>query len=155
MLNDYLATFFRRFIVVMLEYLFSFQGRSGRLSYFLFGFVWALLFVVGGGVLYFLGMLTPVLLVPAAFVLVPAVFISSLAISVRRLHDMNLTGWVLAFVMMLLVVANFSEYWLPYVSGAYGSSYTAYGVLFALGFVQVFYWMLLLWPGSAEMNRFD
>lgn len=89
------------------EKFFSFSGRLNRLTYFLRGLVLGLIgfgvaliivFLVMGMAGAGMGILAlPLILV--AIVLGVAIFVGSLSLVVRRLHDMNLSGlWYLVVV---------------------------------------------------------
>lgn len=83
--------------------LFSFQGRANRLRYFLHvlmdDFVIALLAVLIVVLGVFSG--TPLFALPLVGLLVGGV-VAATAISVKRLHDLNMSGWhVLGFMVPL------------------------------------------------------
>ena len=79
--------------------LFSLSGRANRARYF-----WHILLddlVVAGmvGMLFFFSVVTPLAILPAPLVVVPAVGVglagawAALATTVKRLHDLNRPGW--------------------------------------------------------------
>ncbi len=143
----------------MFEFLFSFHGRSGRLSYAFFFLFWVFLFILAFVGFVFMSLLSPLIMVPLVFGLFIAMWISSLAITVRRLHDMDLSGWVILVptVFALFLVAG------AVAAQSYGYDFdpeSADGLFpmleFGLSvFTYVFYLMLLLWPGSKDINRFE
>ncbi len=143
----------------MLDYLFSFRGRAGRLSYFFFFFAWLLIFAgfIVASVVF--DLISPVLLRSLFVMMFIAMCVSSIAITVRRLHDMDLSGWIILVPTLLMLVLFFSAFGAsflgyeidtdsmsePFMWGAYGLEI----------FTQLFYLMLFLWPGSEDINRFE
>jgi uncharacterized membrane protein YhaH (DUF805 family) len=157
------------------QYLFSFQGRSGRLGYLGVGLSWIpiiLVLALGTGLL---GAISP----PLAFlgvlvfiVVIPAFLVSYCAASVRRLHDLNLSGWwaLLPIAVHLAAIPLQADVYdtmrevaqqaqatgqamtledVPPPSAANASLFLmaqAVGILYALG--------LSLWPGKDETNAY-
>lgn len=138
----------------MFAYLFSFQGRSGRFSFFFFFILWALL-VFGlalGSIL--MGVVSPAFTEMAAIAVVLTMFVSSLAITVRRLHDLDLTGWVLAFIYFLWFSGLAVLFYGPTYLGP-DMQHVIYATAISTQvFVSVFYMMLLIWPAKDDFNRF-
>ena len=101
---DAINLFFSRYV--------DFQGRSTRAEYWwvylfnliIFG-VWALLFFVLGGINMRTEEVSPLgfILIALVAIYVLAIIIPGIALFIRRLHDINQTGWIYAG----LVVANF------------------------------------------------
>ena len=139
----------------MLNYLFSFEGRSGRLSYFFFFIFWAILFVALFVGITFMGFIIPGMAYVAYLGLAIAALLSSFAITVRRLHDMDLTGWVLPFIIIISLASGSYEYWESYLPSETWEDPVSLSCFIGVAFVQIFYWMLLLWPGSESLNRFE
>lgn len=143
----------------MFEFLFSFHGRSGRLSYAFFFLFWIFLFLLAVVGTFFMSLLSPLIATPLMIGLFVAMFISSFAITVRRLHDMDLTGWI-ALLPITLTVMLFCSAVASVVLG-YEIDVESYGEPFMIAYMgvqlfnAVFYWMLLLWPGSKDINRFE
>lgn len=146
----------------MVEYLFSFKGRSDRLAYFLFFLFWVVLYIVFGFSIIFLGLLSPAFLIIGFIALFIAMIVSSFAITTRRLHDLNLSGWVYPIVTIL---PNIIILGLGFGIGMYGAGMEAAAktaliekISFASVIVYVntlvFSLMLMIWPGSDEPNRF-
>ena len=137
----------------MFEYLFSFHGRSGRLSYFMFGIFWLFLIIIFGMASIFMGLLSPALMFTGLIGLVLAMYVSSFAITVRRLHDLDLTGWVFPFMMILLFISAVIKALMEH-NVEMGHTYLLSAWALDI-FVSVFYVMLLVWPGTDEGNRFN
>ena len=129
----------------MIERFFSLNGRLARLPFFLRGiqvsiaglvifFASLPLFISDGRALWWAGILVVAL---AGVVLV----VSSVSLTVRRLHDLGLSGyhaiWVIAADSLSGVLS-------------YGSTKV---VLFSLPLAIVGFW-LLFWPGNKIANRF-
>jgi len=82
----------------MFKHLFSFSGRSGRLEYLvhsfadLFGIIavfFAISFIEGG-----LGILvSPEFVVFSIFAVIVVSIVTEMAVTVRRLHDLGMSGW--------------------------------------------------------------
>lgn len=138
----------------MLNFLFSFNGRANRLEYVMFGFLWVLIFTA----YVVIAVITGTILINVTYALTAAAWVSSIAITVRRLHDMDLSGWVYPIAIIL-----------PYISFAiYGFIGELLGWTFDPKFLDrlntiiysfstfsfFFYMMLLIWPGRDQDNRF-
>lgn len=83
-----------------LSNLFSFNGRAGRTEYWTFFIVTGIINFVLELLSKALPVLSIILFLYSLFILVP-----SIAISVRRLHDLNLSGaWYIAFVAYTLII---------------------------------------------------
>ncbi len=121
----------------------EFSGRSRRMEYWSFslgvGLVMLLLlvpvFMVGGLERFAsnpdagmgMGALLPLSLVG---LLGLAILIPSIAVTVRRLHDLNLTGWIYLGVIILSYV--------PFL-----------GILVSIGFL-----VAMFWPGNVGANKY-
>ena len=148
----------------MIEYLFSFKGRSGRLSYFMFFLFWIVLFILFGLMTFFLGMLSPALFGIGMAVLTIALMLSSLAITVRRLHDMDLSGWIypivviVPYILMLAwgILYGYMDYHLEGLSNdvLFDHPIEVTGLVIYLNGL-IFHLMLMAWPGVDEGNRFE
>lgn len=139
----------------MFDYLFSFQGRTGRLGYLMFVFVWILLgfaFIVPATLF---GMISPGLLFTFVIVYAAAMWVSSFAITFRRLHDMDLSGWVFVFVLVLQILVGPLLYFLKALYIVTDVDHLALLFQGAQAFIFIFYMMLLLWPGNDDSNRFE
>lgn len=136
----------------MFGYLFSFQGRSGRFAYIMFGLVWFAVAVAFYFSIVLFGLISPVFLVVGSYALMIAAYISSFAIVVRRLHDINLSGWVLAFILALCGVLVAIGYWFKVAEAL--PDIVTYVYLGIYAFVSVFYVMLAVWPGTDDGNAY-
>lgn len=78
-----------------LEYLFSFNGRSGRIAYLCMGLAWTAIFIAAALVCALIAAVLPLLNVVflSLLLLIPAAWVSVFAVTFRRLHDLNLSGW--------------------------------------------------------------
>jgi uncharacterized membrane protein YhaH (DUF805 family) len=129
----------------MIERFFSWNGRLARLPFFLRGiqvgiaavvifFASLPLFMNGGALLWWAG------IVIVAFAgAVPV--IATVALTVRRLHDLGLSGYHAIWV----VAADAASEVLSYGS--------AKAVLFSLPLAAIGLW-LTFWPGNKNANRF-
>jgi uncharacterized membrane protein YhaH (DUF805 family) len=79
----------------------DFRGRAQRSEYWFFVLAYFLVFAVAGAVSYLLGG-GRMVIVGIGLVLI-GIFLPSLAVQVRRLHDTNASGWwiLLAFIPYL------------------------------------------------------
>ena len=77
-----------------LKHLFSFDGRIGRLNYFLHSALVSIAFLIVSPFLFF-ALLVEGLNEPQFVIIVVGltVFISEISATVRRLHDLNRSGW--------------------------------------------------------------
>lgn len=147
----------------MFDYLFSFQGRASRLSYVMFCFLWVLLTVAFVFAAVMFSFISPAFL-PLGFIgLSVAAVLSSIAITVRRLHDLNLSGWIVAFNLALIALL-----YLFIIFGGVGvgsfvsdlnsalvlSPFVKSALIILNIHVNAFYAMLLVWPGTEEANRY-
>jgi len=89
-------------------------GRTGRLFYWLFGFL--PLTLLGGG----LGLLVPRTVVGTRYVLTVAILIfwPQVVILVRRLHDLNLAGWWVTLFWLIPLALAFWRTPLPPGTGS-------------------------------------
>ena len=141
----------------MFGYLFSFQGRTNRMGYFMYFVTWIFLIaclvaasIFLPGVFFIIASMGPTFWL----VFFVAFYVGSLAITVRRLHDIDVTGWVLLFIMLLGAVgAGLQEYtnMNPELPQRDMMVLTA---LSLNAFVSFFYIMLIVWPSEDEGNRF-
>ena len=146
MLKDFaVKRWMRTAIVLLLERYFSFNGRLARLPFFVRGiyisiaaFVpWVVsipLFASGSRVLWWMGL--AVLVASIA-----AIASSSASLTVRRLHDLGLSGYHAIWV-------GAAE--LGWTALSYGPEYA---ILLGLPLFTIGLW-LLLYPGNARANRF-
>jgi uncharacterized membrane protein YhaH (DUF805 family) len=100
---------------------FSFIGRAGRQAYWFF---WAVPSVLLGIVLGVIAHFTEHAISLLLLLLAPAFLWSSVAVSVKRLHDIGMSGWwtILCFIPYLNLVAAIV---LGLISGKTGAN--AYG----------------------------
>ncbi len=144
----------------MLGALLSFEGRSGRTAYIGFFVFWIFIFV---GLVLLHIFLLPIISAPLMLGLCALMMVSSIALTVRRLHDMGISGWAMAFILFvsLLTVAMAGAFaWFPDDLRAYfqahpGSILTyARTVVGLFLFVQFSQSLLIFWPGDEGTNRF-
>ncbi len=129
----------------MFERFFSFNDRLARLPFFLRGiqvgiaavvifFASLPLFMNGGRVLWWAG-------IAVVAVAVAVLGISTVSLTVRRLHDLGLSGYHAIWV----VAADAASEVL-----SHGSTKA---VLFSLPLAAIGLW-LMVWPGNKDANRF-
>ena len=83
------------FLVLQKKYSL-FEGRARRREYWWFTFLWALIFLFLSAVDLVLGWHVPVVgMGSLALLYLLATLVPSLTLSVRRLHDIGLSGWLL------------------------------------------------------------
>ena len=87
---------------------FDFQGRSNRSEYWLFALFWAVLsipycYVVFSDPMGYMADPVSMTIVGLYMLAALASFIPSLAVSVRRLHDTDRTGWLLLLWLIPLL----------------------------------------------------
>lgn len=102
---DAIKLFFSRYV--------DFQGRSTRAEYWwvylfnliIFG-VWALLFFVLGGINMRTEEVSPLgfILIALVAIYVLAIIIPGIALFIRRLHDINQTGWIYLGLVVASVI---------------------------------------------------
>jgi len=127
------------------ERYFSFDGRLARLPFFIrglyLGIVWCLplvisifLFASGSRVLWWLGLVVLVLTTAALAA-------STVSLTVRRLHDLGLSGYHAIWVFGADLAGS---------ALSYGPTYAAW---LSLPLIAVSLW-LYFWPGNRGDNRF-
>lgn len=91
------------------QFLFSPKGRSGRLALLGAGLIWIPIGLVMGIVAGILSAITPILGMVILIPLYIANTISGFTVSIRRLHDIGLTGWLvmLPIVIVLAMIPMF------------------------------------------------
>ncbi len=165
----------------MLRFFLSFKGRSGRFSYFMFWFIWTALIILGAMTATFFALLSPFMALYVLLGSILTMIISSFAISVRRLHDMNISGWAYPFAVFVpsIALAIFQTLSaetvkiedMGFLLGSMASSkmttVVEYTELFpnfnalVLATIavyihgHVFALMMFFWPGTKGRNRFD
>lgn len=124
---------------------FEFRGRSRRTEYWPFALGWVFVLVILAFVGRLLGDLRAMDVARGLFVL--GTFIPGLAVTVRRLHDANRTGWwaVLPFLPFLLVLLR-----LPFEEAEW--MFLAIGLTMLIcPFILI---VMLAWKGTTGPNRF-
>jgi len=97
--------------------LFSLKGRLSVLGYMARNMVWLLCFALLGGVMFLSmgpmmeggdspNMFAMAAMVVAAIAMIPLLFVS-LALTAKRLHDLNLSGWWMLLMMIPLLGSLF------------------------------------------------
>ncbi|MDE2014853.1 MAG: DUF805 domain-containing protein [Alphaproteobacteria bacterium] len=144
------------FKTVLTKHYVDFEGRAGLAEFWYF----ALVSFLASFVCNFIGLIATTNAFGVLYQL--AVLLPSLAVSVRRLHDLDKSGW---WILMPLAPYVVSLMLLPFALSATFSTWYSGGIgspLFVL-FVQLFvaevgaYGVLLFWliqPGTAGANRF-
>lgn len=79
--------------------------------------------------------------------------IASLSVSVRRLHDLNKSGWWIMFPYAALIAGLIV---LPVGLAVVSNLLTvAGGVILGLGGISILvFWIMMIMPGTAGLNRF-
>lgn len=80
--------------------------------------------------------------------------LSSLATIIRRLHDLDLSGYVLAIIGVLIVINVWMHMTFVIDLGSDVIGTTTLISWFLSGFTGLFFIMLLIWPGKIHGNRF-
>lgn len=83
----------------------SFDGRARRLEYWYFTLFHSLTILLAGIVSYFTMLVLPALAIVLYSIVVFGTLLPHLAVSVRRLHDVNRTGWWYLFGLVPLLGA--------------------------------------------------
>jgi len=131
----------------MLEAFIFLSGRLGRLAYFGYSILFALV----------LGLIAAILILPTrnspngGTVLIVAVIIISviaiwggIALSVKRLHDLDMSGW--HYVWMILA---------PGMLQGFGKVFEIPMLSIVGGLISLGVWIYLqFWPGTPGSNRF-
>jgi uncharacterized membrane protein YhaH (DUF805 family) len=130
---------------------FSFAGRLGRLGFLLrsmaLGITAAVLLIVGftlfvHSALWWLGIII-------AVIALAALVVGNASLIVRRLHDVNFSGWHAIWIVPIVVLGTF----VPAVLAGEGIDTSGFDdKIFTV--VAVIGATLLLWPGSKGENRF-
>ena len=129
----------------MFERFFFFSGRLARLPFFLRGiqvgivavvifFISLPLFMNGSRALWWAGL-------AVVAVAIAVLGVSTVSLTVRRLHDLGLSGYHAIWVIAADVAAEVLSY------GSTGA------LLFSLPFAAIGLW-LLVWPGNKAADRF-
>ncbi|GAA4373840.1 DUF805 domain-containing protein [Hymenobacter koreensis] len=90
----------------------SFRGRLRRRSYFFLNLLVSL-------PLYFLSLIIDETAPPTAFVLLLLLFVISIGQSIKRFHDMNLSGW-LTLLLVVPILNVLLSIGLTFVDGSHG-----------------------------------
>lgn len=101
--------------------MFAMRGRIGRLRYLAYSIVLTILMLAVGGVL--MGVLSTMVAsvdVLAVLIYIPSIVVS-LMMAVRRLNDMNQTGW-LSVLILVPLINFFFGLWLLFAPGTAGSN---------------------------------
>lgn len=114
------------------KYLFKFEGRASRSEYWWFTLFTMLTSLVLALLLpFFPPLVSNVIFLCAGLALLPA----SLGVTVRRMHDLNLSAWFLLLMVMGEIVATLL--------------FAAFGLIVNIAFIVLF-----CLPGNPETNRF-
>ena len=132
------------------QLLFGFSGRLARLRYFLLSLIPAILFF-GTGIILAIdfaaglaGIKEPALVACAALFLLAGIV--GLSLTVRRLHDLNLTGW---WILAIWIVPSAVEYGaVRLVNNPQLGSTLSSVIALVIG---LFLWLA---PGTRGANRF-
>ena len=142
--------------------LLSLEGRTKRMGYVGFIIAWVAIIV---GLTAFSLFVFPIMTAPIYLVLLLLMFVTSIAVAVRRLHDMGISGWAMLFIFVISIISTGMAYALAYPP--YGPQLTEYFIanpssaqiyLIAMTgmaiFVQFSQSLLIFWPGDEGPNRF-
>lgn len=136
---------------------FQFSGRSRRSEYWyfvLFTLIVSIVLAIVDAAAFNSG---PEDIGPLGGIFTLATVIPGLAVSVRRLHDINRTGWWIAPLYLLLIPMMFFFFSTPASVGSAGSGETLMlSAIFALAFLG-FAMLLLVWActnGTAGPNKY-
>src|SRR6185295_5961628 len=126
----------------LFRFFFSFSGRIGRLKFFL---VVLIAPVVTGAIVGVVDYLCgPAISLPLNSLFSTTLFVSFLSFYVRRLHDMDYSGWWIVGLFLGGAVISATLYYVPYPW-----LYWTAVVLYLLSWV-----VFLLIPGTQGENRF-
>lgn len=137
----------------------SVQGRSGRANYITFTFLYGVaIIVIMILIMLFAGFLfgalfgNNVFIVSMVGIVIGYVYLLSVFIrlQVRRLHDLNLTGWL----VLLPLVLGFVSVIIPYRSSIYAGGAASALLLFLSLTQMVFGLFVTFWPGNPEANQY-
>jgi uncharacterized membrane protein YhaH (DUF805 family) len=125
--------------------LFTFSGRLGRLAYFGYTVLLVLLGIAAFLAISLIGGALGIIAVLLTFAVVIGLIWSALSLGVRRLHDLDISGWY--YVLILFVpggITSFGE-------SRHSTLLTTVGGLMSLAFTL----FLAFWPGTRGRNSFD
>ena len=88
-----------------LQRYFIFHGRSPRSEYWFFWLLQTILSIMTGMIDFVLGLGGPEAPLSSSLILGLALFFPSLAVTVRRLHDINRSGWTVLIYGLLTLAA--------------------------------------------------
>ena len=101
--------------------MFAMRGRIGRLRYLAYSIVLNILMLVVGGILVgILASMSFAVDLLAVLLYIPSIIVS-LVMAIRRLNDMNQTGW-LSVLILVPLVNFFVGLWLLFGPGTHGSN---------------------------------
>jgi uncharacterized membrane protein YhaH (DUF805 family) len=131
----------------MLEAFFLLSGRLGRLAYFGYSLVFGVVLVVIALVLILPTRNSPngpMVLIVVGIILGLIALWGGIALSVKRLHDLDMSGWHYAWMVVL-----------PGILNAIGNLGHMLAVsIVALVFSLAVWIYLQFWPGTDGMNRY-
>ena len=133
-----------------LQRYFTFHGRSPRAEYWWFFLFQALVSIVTTLIDLALELGGPDSLISTNMLLGLAFLIPSLAVTVRRLHDINRSGWTILIFMVLTIAAIFVGALLSAVLGGFGTLLLLLGV----GAVSVSFIILMATDGNPGANGY-
>jgi uncharacterized membrane protein YhaH (DUF805 family) len=135
------------YIKVLKNYI-EFNGRARRTEYWMF-FLFNILFSMAAGLLDYIFGTTNIVLTYGLFsgLYTLAVFLPSLAVSVRRLHDIGKSGWffllliipMFIFAILAALMATNKDLMVPFVIFAF----TVFGIAI---------WFLIMFCTDSEVN---
>ncbi|GKX28057.1 aminopeptidase [Vallitalea longa] len=86
---------------------FNFKGRLNRLRYFLYGLPLSIIIGIAYYItmynLYFSMRTSTYILIIIYFLVLIICFISGISLTIRRLHDLNLSGWFVLIELLSLI----------------------------------------------------
>jgi uncharacterized membrane protein YhaH (DUF805 family) len=131
----------------MLEAFILLSGRLGRLAYFGYSIVFGIVLAIIAAILILPARNSPnglTVVIVASVILFLIALWGGIALSVKRLHDLDLSGWHYAWMALVPGVFN------GIGSGAHIIALNAIGAVLSLG-IGLY---LLFWPGTDGMNRY-
>ena len=132
-----------------LQRYFTFYGRSPRAEYWYFYLLQIVLSAMAWLIDFALGLGGPDAPLSAGLILGLALFIPSLAVTVRRLHDINRSGWTMLVYALMTLAAAFA--------GAIVGALLGIGILLTLlgaVVVSIGFIILMATDGNAGENQY-
>lgn len=99
----------------LLQQIFTTEGRLNRLRYFKYQIIWSLLVAIAGGILAFMGEFVTgdsnsVLVTIPTGIMSFVGFVGGFRLAIRRLHDLDKSGWFMLLWIVPVVNVIFAIY---------------------------------------------